>query len=130
MYIYIYYMYIFEKYMIIYIYIIHYTRIRDSLSVFIRTQHPYIPQETSPLRASRLFYPSVQSKIPSCLPAFLPPSLPPEESSRALPILQYLYFSMLKPRYIINYINKLQSTVSRMNVTYSLRLKKFSLSFL
>lgn len=57
--------------------------------------------------------PTVHSKFhsPAFLPPSLPPSLPPEESSRALPILQYLYFSMLKPRYIINYINKLRSPV-------------------
>lgn len=46
---------------------------------------------------------------PSCeiVPSSLPPSLPPTRGELAGPILQYLYFSMLKPRYTINYINKL-----------------------
>lgn len=45
------------------------------------------------------------------LPSFLPPSLPPTRGELAGPILQYLYFSMLKPRYTINYINKLWSSI-------------------
>lgn len=38
---------------------------------------------------------------------FLPPSLPSTRGKLVGPILQYLYFSMLKPQYTINYINKL-----------------------
>ena len=41
----------------------------------------------------------------------LPPSLPPTRGELAGPILQYLYFSMLKPRYTINYINKLRFSI-------------------
>ena len=43
-------------------------------------------------------------------------SLPPSRGELAGPILQYLYFSMLKPRYTINYINKLWSSVT---ISYS-----------
>lgn len=111
----------------LYIYI-HYTRIRGSLSVFIRTQHPpppRYPARNIPFYVRRLSLLCNRNPLlPS--PLSLPPSLPPEESWRALPILQYLYFSMLKPRYIINYINKHRSPViSRTNVTYSLGIFLF-----
>lgn len=100
----------------IYIYTL-YTYTRDLLSVSIRTQHPPYPakRKSIPLYVRPLSFPCNRDPI---LPSCLPPSLPPVESSWALPILQYLYFSMLKPRYIINYINKLRSpVVSRTNVS-------------
>lgn len=125
-------MYILEEYMIIYIYIyiIHVCAVRSRFS---SERSIPVSRKKHPLYVRRVSFILLCNRKPH--PAFLlsslPPSLPPEESSRALPILQYLYFSMLKPRYIINYINKLRSAViSRTNVTYSLRLKKLSLSFL
>lgn len=109
------YIYVRNMIIYIYIYIIHVYAIRSRFSS--KRSIP-VSCKRHPLYVRRSFSPSVQSKVLPCLPAFLPPSLPPEESSRALPILQYLYFSMLKPRYIINYIKKLRSPViSRMNVT-------------
>lgn len=109
------YIYVRNMIIYIYIYIIHVYAIRSRFS---SERSIPVSCKRHPLYVRRPFSPSVQSKVLSCLPAFLPPSLPPEESSRALPILQYLYFSMLKPRYIINYIKKLRSPViSRMNVT-------------
>lgn len=111
------YKYICEKYDYIYIYIIY------TLYTYMRFALGFYPNATSPflLRASPLsLLCNRNDRRPPFLPSppSLPPSLPPEESSRALPILQYLYFSMLKPRYIINYINKHRSPViSRTNVT-------------
>lgn len=117
--------------MIIYTYTLYiytlYTYTRFTLGFCPNATSPQgIPQGTSPFTC--VVSPFCAIETLCCLPPFpsLPPSLPPEESWRALPILQYLYFSMLKPRYIINYINKHRSPViSRTNVTYSLGIFSF-----
>lgn len=113
----------------LYIYIIHVYAVHSRF-LSERNIPQGIPQGTSPLYVRRLSLLCNRKPFAAFPPPpfpSLPPSLPPEESWRALPILQYLYFSMLKPRYIINYINKHRSPViSRTNVTtYSLGIFLF-----